>query len=134
MTDSPYLLDPSVFRSFKLSIELRNFSSHSEVSAEEIELVEFSSDTKTITIEVPTQSASFGHNVLVTIHEIGLSKTPELLVEATGKVQAFEAVSPTQSKASIQLIQYEEKEFQKLLALFAKRQEEITKFMADSRD
>jgi len=133
-SDNDFVLDPNVFRTFKLALTFKNLVSSTDADPTLLQLIEFSQEDKTLSLEVPARACASGHSVLVTIHEVGLAAEPELILSATAKVQSLEKLDDHASKAVLLMVQFEEEDLKKLIGLFAARQESISNFIAQSKD
>lgn len=130
----PNLFDANDFKSFKLKITFKNLVSNTEIPSETLQLVQLGD--KGLTLETPLRACARGHSVIISIYETELSSTPEIaLLSATAKVREVDTSDDSKTQiVSLDLIQFEEENWNKLEALFSQRQNEILEFMKASKD
>lgn len=133
MTDTLFF-DPKQFKSLKLKIRFKNLVSQTELPDGSAHLIQIGD--KSLTFETPIRTCAQGHNIMVTIFETELNPTPENpIFVATGKVRAIDLLDDHQSQSTqLDLIQYEEEDWNKLESLYSQRQNEILEFMKAARD
>ena len=123
------VFNPKDFESIELKIDFKNLTTNTKIEQNKsITLIEIGD--KTLTLEVPTKSCNHKHNVMLSIQKVEKKNHKfytQTLFSTTGKIRNVENLDET-LKIEVDCIQFEEKEWQDLQQLFAKRQDEITKF------
>jgi hypothetical protein len=85
-------------------------------------------------LELPERSCNDQHNVLVVFKRFDkVKKKDKELLSVTGKVLQIQEVGEGKLRVFIECIQYDEKGWQTLLALFNARQEQIQRFLESVR-
>ncbi len=95
-------------------------------------LIEFQDSA--IWVEAVSRGGARGHHVLVQL-EVWRGDRRLFTFEATGRIDAVEATQGQRAmeRVLVTLLQYEESEWEKFRALFAKRQEQVLDFLKAAR-
>ncbi|MGE0615884.1 MAG: hypothetical protein AB7P04_09600 [Bacteriovoracia bacterium] len=125
------LLNPDDFKSITLKIGLKNITTNTEVGGHlkdpkkrDVQLVEFLEQG--LSVEVPVNTGARGHHVLLKVETEGA--TPNLVFEATAKIDELENLNAERAQLSLTLIQYEEEHWERLQKTFSSRQDDILAF------
>ncbi len=127
------IINPKDFSSIEFKfIQLDNTSSGTKVeSLDTVEFIEF--EDNVIILDMPQKCGAKGHNFIFKA-EIKVPSDPKKIkFEATFKLKDFENLDDARMKATCELIQYEEKDWMRVIELYAKRQEELTQFILNTR-
>jgi hypothetical protein len=81
-------------------------------------------------MELPEASCNIGHQVYLEVYNItkGVDSSHPIL-QATGKVKEVEGLPEEKLRVTVDLVQFEEKNWLSLIELFSKRQREILRFL-----
>ena len=142
MTDAADVYNPKDFESIRLTVHFQNLTTRTEVKDKsKASLVEIGD--KTLVFELPARSCNEKHNVMVKISRTekikdGADKSKKApkeqeLLNVTGKVRSLEEVDEETVRIEVECMQFDEKGWNALLALYASRQAEIEKFLAAAR-
>ena len=125
------LVKASDFVSMQTRIGITNNTAKTELLGDDhVKLIEFSEDT--LTLEVPKNVGSQGHNLTLNITVYDGSQSPLLLV-CTGKIEAFEALENKIGKIVVRFIQYDVDAWRKFINTFSSRQDDIETFFRAAR-
>lgn len=127
------LFDPNDFFSIELKIRVTNITSQTNVSqTASTTLLEFGDHE--LVLSLPKNSCNLGHQVQFEFIRIDpKGGEEEIILEATGKIQKLDKIESQSLRVNIRMIQFEERDWQKLLSLYSSRQEEINKFLSMSK-
>lgn len=138
--DASEVYNPADFKSFELDIFFRNNTTHTEAN-EGVRLLE--TGEKTVILELPPKCCNLQHNVMIEIYRKeqpsknaprnAKPQKPELLLNATGKIAECETQDDGTQRATLKLVQFEEKQWNDLVGIYEKRQEEINRFLESAR-
>lgn len=138
--DASEVYNSADFKSFELDIFFRNNTTHTEAN-EGVKLLE--TGEKLVILELPPKCCNLQHNVMIEIYrkeprpknapKSAKPPKPELLLNATGKVAECETQDDGTLRATLKLVQFEEKQWNDLLGVYEKRQEEINRFLESVR-
>ncbi|HUP56587.1 MAG TPA: hypothetical protein VM598_03985 [Bdellovibrionota bacterium] len=117
------LIRASDFRSIELKIRFTNSTSRT-LTESGVRLIEFTE--RGLALEVPKASCAQGHNLAIEITRVDVPDSEPM--QLTGKVESF-----VEQRADVGLVQYDEKKWEDLQALFNRRQEEILAFISSTR-
>lgn len=142
MTDAVDVYNPKDFESIRLTVHFQNLTTRTEVKDKsKVSLVEIGD--RTLVFEVPARSCNEKHNVMVNISRAekvkeGTDKAKKTqkeqeLLNVTGKVRSLDAVDEETVRIEVECLQFDEKGWNALLALYANRQAEIEKFLTATR-
>ncbi|MBI3543682.1 MAG: hypothetical protein HY075_10460 [Deltaproteobacteria bacterium] len=130
------LIRAADFVSVRLDVHFQNLLSGSGVvPAEQVTLDELGD--KALVLGLPAGSCNVSHGVMIEIARADASaRKGAPVLKATGKVRGIEKLDEDDDKrvrAHIDLVQYDEESWERLLALFSGRQLEINRFLAAVR-
>lgn len=88
---------------------------------------------KEIMLQVPGKSCAADQNVMLVVYKDQKERHSKPILSITGKISSWAMVEDGNIRITIQLVQYEEKEWDRFLALFSSRQNEINAFLESMR-
>jgi len=133
--DASEVFNPKDFESVRLSISFTNLTTKTELkNADNILLIDILSDPRQLGFEMPARQCNIKHNVLFEINKLD-QKTGKTspLVAITGRIIEVEELDADCMKVTVDCVQVDEKSWDDLVNLFAKRQEDINNFLASAR-
>ena len=119
-------INPDDFKSPKVKISLFNLTDNKKIEpkkeGQQVEFIEFL-DVSGLAVSVPPHSGAKGHELKV---EITLETTKNT-IEVTGKATVVETeqVPGKNYRMDLLLEEYDEKKWDEIISVFAKRQEEV---------
>lgn len=123
--DAGEVYNANDFKSLTLDVYFKNLQSDTTYN-QDVELVE--TGDQTITFALPPKSCGMKQSVMVDIFKNKKTSRNKPCLAFTGKISKTEIMEDGRIRATVKLVQYEEKEWEAFLALFSKRQDEINNF------
>lgn len=133
LKDFENIINPKDFSSIKFEFtEFKNITSRLAVDElDKIEFIEFLENI--ITLDLPQKCGREGHLFLFKAKVSNPKEEKPIKFDATFKLIESEQLDAGRMKATCELMQYEEKDWKRIVELYAKRQEELTQFLLGAR-
>ena len=127
------LIKKEDFEQPNFEVGFRNLTSRTELGdPSKIALSEF--DAESVSLELPKNSGSIGHGVLVEIFRAESRVSKRCMVfTGTGKIETLADLENQSQLARIKLVQFDSQSWDDFLGVFSSRQDEITMFLDSSR-
>ena len=129
--DAADVFEPTAFQSMATAVTaLKNITTRTEVEDLSMTSVVEVHD-KGITIETHKAIGAKGHSLMIKIKTTAPSKggTVTQPFEATASIKATETTADGSCRVDMDFVQYEERGWQRILSMYAARQEEIDQFL-----
>ncbi len=124
----PLSFDPTVFDSAKLTIDIQNTTTNTEVKkGSQIELIEL--HERGAMLQIPSRSCSRGHNLMVRFR----TETPKKEIFEFTTTAKVDSTTPQDGgefdQVNLSFLQYDEESWELFQKYFTARQEEIIDFL-----
>jgi len=80
-------------------------------------------------LALPEKSCNTNHHVTFSIKVTQADETPPILFSATGKAKKVKSNEDGTLRVTVSLVQYKVEEWERFLAVYSKRQDEVTFFL-----
>ena len=133
LKDFENIIDPKDFSSIKFEFtDFKNITSGLSVdNIDKIEFIEFIENI--LTLDLPQKCGREGHLFSFAAKVIAPREDKPIKFDATFKLKESEPLDNGRMKATCELMQYEEKDWKRIVDLYTKRQEELTQFLLGAR-
>lgn len=131
-TDPKALLNVADFESIQIEFDVTNTTTgtlfRKNVSIRVAQIGE-----RGMHLEVPRRSCAMGHSLAIKLHIRNIPRADDLEFEATAKVETLETFEQGGDSIGLQILQCDERQWQRFLEIFSSRQKEIEEFFAAAR-